>query len=412
MVYLNKYRKGLWLLLAIATVVLQTACEKNDNLGAPVITGLRAISPAPDDSMLTHVLPGQIVVVQGKHFNETQQIFFNGYEASINPALNTNHSMVVTVPSGIVFGDIPEDQLNVVRLVTAHGETSFQIPVVPPKPVIYSIDNEFAHGGDEILLTGSYLYAVQKIIFPGDISVSDNYTSINNGNGLRVTVPEGIVPGNTDSIEVVTSGGSGKFTFNNTTGIIANFEDGDPRFGWAYWAGTKANDPSSFPNGWGNYLEIKPANLPINPGDAAWYSGDSRAVITNGSVPWEGIDLDGQSSDYALKFEMNYNGTWNGGSLKIVFNNNFDNIATYAPWDNTSTGEFETNGWITVTIPLNEFLDQGGTGEPLTTVRETVDQNSVTTTSSTVQIMLYNEGDSPLSSFDAAFDNLRIVKIK
>ena len=406
MYYINKCRKSLWLLLAIGVVVIQTSCEKDQNLGDPVITGLRAISPAPNDTALSHILPGQVVVVQGQNLGEAQQIFFSGYEAGINAALNTNHSMVVTVPSGIVFEDIPEDKLNRVRLVTSHGEANFKISVIPPPPVINSIDKEFANAGVKITLTGNYLYTVEKIVFPDDIEVTEGYTSSPSGENLTVTVPNGVASGKGDSIEVVTAGGASKYTFNNTIGIIANFTDGDPKFGWAWWAGTKANDPSVFPNGWGNYIEIKPANLPISPGDQAWYGGDSRAVVTDGSVPWEGIDLDGKSADYALKFEMNYNGTWTGGTLEIVFDNNFDNMAQYAPWENTATGKFETDGWITITIPLNTFLDEGGTGESLSTV------DAVTFGGNTsVQIMLYNNGEEPLASFDAAFDNLRIVKI-
>src|SRR5699024_4627209 len=103
------------------------------------------------------------------------------------------------------------------------------------------------------------------------------------------------------------------FTFNNTTGIVANFTDGDPRFGWAWWAGTKDNNSTKFPGNRGNYIEIVPANLPIPAGDEAWYGGDSRAVVTNGSVAWEGIDTLGNPANYALKFEMNYNGVWTGG---------------------------------------------------------------------------------------------------
>lgn len=409
MVYITLFKKSYWLLVLTAIVSLQTACKKNDNLGAPVITGLRAISPAPDDSMLTQVIPGQLVVIQGKNFNDARQVFVDGFQASINPALNTNNTMVITVPSEIIFNALNPDEANTIKLVTTGGETVFKFPVVPPPPVITAISNEFAHAGDKITLTGSFLYTVNTVIFPGGQEVSDGITSDAAGKSLQVTVPDGIVAGATDSIAVVTAGGIGRAAFNNTFGIVANFNWGDPKFGWQYWGGINSDDASAFPGGWGNYIEIKPANT-INAGDGSWYA-DNRAVMVDGSSPWEGVDLAAPPANYALKFEMSVKVPWTAGSLMVAINGNFNYLARYAPWEKTSDGQFKTNGWITVSIPLSDFLGGDGNYDPSGAPASNVSTLTGGNSSATVQIMLYNDGETPISSFDAAFDNVRVVKI-
>lgn len=409
MFYINYFKNSRWLITLIVITSLQFSCKKNDNLGAPVITGISAISPAPDDSALTQVTPGQLVVIQGKNFKDAKQIFFDGYPASINSALNTNNTMVITVPAEITFTSLQPDVANTIRLITSRGETIFKFPVIPPPPIINSISNEFAQAGEKITLTGSYLYTINKIIFPGNIEVTNGFTSVESGKSLQVTVPDNVMSGSSDSIAVVTSGGIGKAAFNNTFGIVANFDWGDPKFGWQYWGGINSDDASAFPGGWGNYIEIKPANT-INAGDGSWYA-DNRAVMVAASS-WEGVNLADPTTNYALKFEMSVKDPWTMGSLMIAINGNFNYLARYAPWEKTSSGQFKTDGWITVSIPLSGFLSGEGnynsSGTPASNVGGLTGGND----GATIQIMLYNDGATPIASFDAAFDNVRVVKTK
>lgn len=395
-------QKAKWLLPAIAILFLVNACKK-ENLSSPVVTGLRAISPAPNDSTLTQVVPGQIVVIKGNNLNGLQQVLFDGYQASVNTALNTNGTIVITVPSGILFTSLSSDVANTIKVITNHGETVYKFAVVPPPPVITSISNEFAHGGDTITITGSYLYTVQSVTFPGDNTVSSGFVSDSTGVSLQVVVPNGITPGDADSLAVITEGGTGKAAFNNTYGMIADFEWGDPHFGWQYWGGIMGSDATKFPDGWGNYIEINPPG-PINGNDQGWYANNRAVMIA--SSPWEGVNIGDPPGNYALKFQMYVLVPWTAGSLETVIAGNFSYMATYAPWQQTSNGRFLTNGWITVTIPLSSFTNSNG--NPASTVSTLTDGQP----GNTVQIMLYNNGTTPIQSFDAAFDNVRIVKIK
>lgn len=386
----------------LALCILQTACQKSDNTGAPVVTGLRAISPAPNDSTLTQVTPGQIVVIRGHNFDGVQRVFFDGFPASVNTALNTNTTMVITVPSGIIFTSVPAETSNTIKVITTHGSVVYKFPVVPPPPVVTAISNEFAHGGEQITLTGSYLYTVNAVVFPGNIPVTSGITSSADGSSLQVTVPAGVVTGDADSLAVETAGGTGKAAFNNTYGMLADFDWGSPHFGWQYWGGINASDAAAFPGGWGNYIEIKPSGA-INGGDNSWWA-NNRAVMV-ASSPWQGVNIGDPPGNYALKFEMYVKSPWTNGSLVTVINGSFSYQATYAPWQQSSNGQFITNGWITVTLPLSSFTNGGASAS---SVSKLTGGNS----GATVQIMLYNNGSTPITNFDAAFDNVRVVKIK
>ncbi|TAM94230.1 MAG: hypothetical protein EPN39_18090 [Chitinophagaceae bacterium] len=415
-VIINYFHKAKWSLPAIAILFLVNACKK-ENLSSPVVTGLRAISPAPNDSTLTRVIPGQIVVIKGYNLNGLQQVLFDGYQASVNTALNTNGTIVITVPSGILFTSLSADVANTIKVITTHGETVYKFDVVPPPPVITSISNEFAHGGDTITITGSYLYTVQSVIFPGDNTVSSGFISDSTGASLQVIVPNGITPGDADSLVVETEGGTGKAAFNNTYGMIADFEWGSPTFGWQYWGGIMGSDAAKFPDGWGNYIEINPTGT-INANDNSWWT-NNRAVMIAGSA-WV-VNGGDPVTNYALKFQMFVKDPWTNGSLMITTSAQKENgnslvskyVARYAPEEQTSSGIFQTNGWITVTIPLSEIksTDDGGnydaSGSPAPTMSDLMGGSS-----SVLQMMLFNDSSSPLSSFDAAFDNVRIVKIK
>jgi len=392
----------------IALIMLGTmiwsACKKNET-AAPVITGLRSLNRSNVDSTLTVVKPGQIVVIQGKNLETVQQISFDGVPASFNINFTTNENIIVTVPD-IVFDSVAQQDMNQVKVVTNHGIASYTIPIVPPPPVITSVSNEFPQPGDTITLTGSYLYTVQEVDFPGGARVTNGFTGPQDGSWLQVVVPNSLNPSEvstTDSIAVVTLGGVGKYAFYNTTGMIANFEYGDPHFGWQWWGGIISNDATAFPGNWGNYIEVKPSS-PIPAGDGSWWT-DNRAVMIAASN-WTNVNIGDPPANYALKFQVFVKNPWSNGSIHIVINGDFSHWATWAPWQQTDSKTFQTSGWITVSIPLTRFVD--GSGNSVSTVSALTGGQP----GATVQLMLYNDSSTPLSGFDAAFDNVRIVKIK
>jgi hypothetical protein len=116
--------------------------------------------------------------------------------------------------------------------------------------------------------------------------------------------------------------------------------------------------------------------------------------------------------DYALKFEVSTKIPWTSGSLMIVPNGNFNYMARYAPWEDAPGKQFVTNGWVTVTIPLTAFKKGTGNYDPAGASAANIGALTGGTNKATLQLMLYNDGSTPITAFDIAVDNVRIVKIR
>ena len=89
-------------MLAILFVGLTlNACHDDDDAdsGTPVITGVRVPDPAKADSLFTKSGPGQIIAIIGQNLGHALKVYINDQEVYFNPTMNTNHSLIVTVPT-------------------------------------------------------------------------------------------------------------------------------------------------------------------------------------------------------------------------------------------------------------------------------------------------------------------------
>jgi len=394
-----------WLLLfTVAAGIFTTIGCKKDNAGAaPVIKQIRAISPSPNDSVLTAALPGQIVVIQGAHLASTAQIIFNGFAASINNALFSDDNLVVTVPR-IAWDSIPDGKLNTVEVITAMGKVTYTFTIIAPQPSITSVSNEMALAGATIVINGNGFYGVSKIIFPGGIAVTDNFT-VTGITQITVTVPSGITEGG--PLQVVGQYGTGTsvLLFNDfVTGMFTTFDDGN--YSWGAYEIT--NDPVLFPGSIGKYAHIAVPDG-IGAGDFAWYDG-KRSMNTNG-VTWVlPAAMNDPVSSYALKFEMSLKMPWGGASFYVIKDYSWTYLARFEPWKGRDAA-VSTDGWITVTIPLTQFKTKAGsldgTGDPASSLSELLGSGS-----GSLNFMLLNSDAIAAPPFDGAFDNFRVVKIQ
>ncbi|HEY4149178.1 MAG TPA: glycan-binding surface protein [Chitinophagaceae bacterium] len=393
-------KKGLLLLLVIAGL-LEVSCKKDNGAAMPSIRQIRAISPKPNDSTLTAALPGQIVVIQGANLATTQQIIFDGFPAAVNSALFSDSTLVITVPV-IAWDSIPAGKLNTVTVITAGGSVTYKFTITPPVPVITSVSNEMALAGQTLYIFGDAFYGISKVIFPGNIVVT-NFT-VSGITKITVTVPPGLSTGG--PLQVVGTYGTGTsiLRFNDyTTGMLTTFDDGN--YSWGSYAVT--NDPSLFPGNTGSYSRI--AYSGIGGGDFAWYDG-IRSMNTNGVTWVPSSHMSDPISSYALKFEMSLRKPWGGASLYFVKDYTWTYLARYEPWKALGTA-FTTNGWITVVIPLNQFKTNAngldGTGDPASTLAALLGNGS-----GSLSLMVINSDATAAPAFDGAFDNFRIEKIQ
>lgn len=394
-------------ILLLALVTAFVACDK-DKDGAPSITRLRAIAPAPNDSTLTLAGPGQTVVIQGNGFASTTQVYFNGYPAPFNSALLADNNIVVTIPADMPFASLNQDDLNKVKVVTANGEVVFNFPIVPPAPVISAMSNENAVAGTRVTIYGNNFFFIDKVIFPGGKEATTNITSNNTGTQLEVTVPAGITTGGTIKVANRYGAGTSVLLFNDfTTGVLHNGDNVDKM----EWGGEAVTDNSAYPGGHGNFARIK--GTAIAGGDGGWWNGN-KSINTHPGEWVPVADLNKPLDNYAVKFEINVKVPWSSGHIYIVRDGDWTYLANWAPWKKAdgSVAPFTTNGWQTVEIPLTQFRTKAngvdGSGDPASSL-STFLKNG---TSWKMNIMFVNLESTTIENLELNLDNIRVVKVK
>jgi hypothetical protein len=412
-IYMNKQ---ILLLLIVLAGLAQFACKKdNGDSGTPTITNVRLIDSTKRDSSLSAALTGTVIVIQGHNLGGVQAVYFNDSAAYFNPTYTTSTNIIVAIPADAPTSVTDPNVPNQIKVVTNHGEATFSFTLLLPPPTITGVSNENALPGSTTTITGTYLY-LEKIIFPGNVETTD-FTVNDDKTQVTVTVPASVATSGPLTLQGAFGSSSTPYPFDSylapSTGFLANFESGSPYFGWQWWGGINSSDASAFPNNTGSYIEVHPSST-IIPGDNSWWS-DNRAVLV-AEMPWVAeADMSNSISNYALKFEIYVKAPWTNGSLMIgpKIGDNFPYMARYAPWESVSDGKFVTNGWTTVTIPLTAFLTlKNGAYDPNGSPAANFAALTGGSNKTNLQIMLYNDSTKPITSFDAAVDNVRIVKVQ
>ncbi len=166
-------------------------------------------------------------------------------------------------------------------------------------------------------------------------------TNIGSTNGViheidRVLIPESLA----SALGIETGGDDGLHPVGDPELV---FFDWDGKDHW--WGNVVVENDASISLDGSNY-----GRLNIQTGGTGWVDLFWRNSGTMNGADVVGSDL----SNYSLKFDINVLEPISEGTFKIRFNNSnsgVDAFYDWAPW--TETGEpFETDGWITVEIPL------------------------------------------------------------
>jgi len=395
------------LLVVLAVMALtQTGCkkDKSTSTGTPVITGIRDYVAHPGDSLISKVGTGQWVVITGHNLKGALDIYFDGTAAQFNDAWSSDTAAIALIPSVIAFPTVPTKELNTIRYVTTHGETTFSFPIVAPAPSITSISDEAADVGDSVKISGLSFFFVKSLTYAG-LPVT-NFTTSNDGTTISLAVPSGVT--NTGGVvSVTTPSGKATTTYNVHDFVDGVFQNWDNINGYP-WGSNTENSSIDFPGNTGYYNVITATNIGAN--DFGWYNG-GRGVNMN-AAQWVPVaDIDSSLSSYAVKFEVSVPSStpWNGGSIFVAVNYGFTYIARYRPWINSAgkATPFSTKGWVTVTIPLSTFLTNNGTGTPVPSITALVGANG----NNGMNIWYINDGSSAVAAFTMAIDNIRVVKI-
>ncbi len=394
-----------------------TATFKVNITGAPIISHVRNSAASPNDTILNSLVPGQLINIIGYNLKNATKIAFQGIAADLTNVAYTDSSVTVRVPAELSGGDA--SLANTITYTTKIGTGSFSIKIIGP-PIITSISYEIPKEGDVVYIYGNNFISVNNLSFAGTPITS--YEVLTDGI-IKFTAPSL----SNDGGPVVVETPSGTFTtaykvndvnFINGggVGIVANYEWGD-YFGYAWWGGgiLNSSDPDSgwpsynadFGVGLGMYIELKSDILQGG-------EGDDGNAIRNGDIAWVPTEnLNDSGNGWALKFEINVPKPWKGGTLCIKSTNG-DYMVRYEPWQTSSSKaiSYTTNGWQTVTIPLSEFRKKDanlgdGKGTSITKISDILDTASG---KGNLTLYLHNYGTAATTSFDAAFDNFRVVR--
>ena len=164
--------KKLLYLFAIAMSVTLglAACSDDDSDNAtPVITGVRVCDPEKADSLFTKSSQGQVVAIIGQHLNNALAVYINDQKVSFSTTMNTNHSIIVIVPSetdGFQLAAFNPELKEEIRVETTHGTATFAFQVLAASPSISRIQAAYPReAGDVLNIYGSNLVSINEIYF-------------------------------------------------------------------------------------------------------------------------------------------------------------------------------------------------------------------------------------------------------
>lgn len=400
--------------IAFLLLCMLWACTKdNEFSGPPVIKGVSLLDSARVDSVFVRALPGTLVLISGENLGGATGIYFNGLAAYFNPTYNTNTHVIITIPSNAPSEATDPDVPNQIRIVTGHGETTFSFVVDIPPPTIESISNENALPGDSLIIWGSSLWLIEKVVFPGGREV----TALNeSASGYRVGLIMPDLGGDTGRIVLHAKYGVTAFNAplndHESGNLLSNLtNDGEtgekPVFNWAWWGANRTGDASLFPGTRGNYLQNVFGGVGAK--DGGWWNGN-RSGNFNEVPMFTAAVITQQASNYVLKFEVNTKEPWTAGICVLRFGETF--AYRFMPFTNAEDKSFHTgNKWETVTIPLSDFKKAvdgvEGTGASAAVMGDLVKPDGKVPFG-----YRFITEDAPVEVFNAAFDNFRIIKIR
>jgi hypothetical protein len=329
--------------------------------GVPEVLYVRLPDAASPDSLLDGAYLDNTICLVGNNLRSVHEIYFNDQKAILNTSFITDHTLIVVVPKGI-----PVDVTDKIYLVTAANETvtypsgDGKFVAKVPAPVVNSISCEYIADGNEAILYGDYFIddpkTPLKINMAGNVPVTE-FIRIEKTQ-VQFVVPEGAQKG---FINVTSLYGTGRshFQFRDDRGMILDWDDLNASGGWRPGNLAEENGVS------GKYVVFK-GNL-----DNGDWNEDGFSFNLWGSANGrpEGDLFDTSDPLFKdklqLKFEINIHGAWSANAMQIVFvpwsvsgTNGFYSDASigralWIPW--ATTGSYETNGWITVSIPIENF---------------------------------------------------------
>lgn len=392
----NIFNKNYWGRISIFGMILfgllLTACSDDDEVTGGEITVdaiyLQDVDSDVQDREVNFARLGQLLRLEGSGFTGMRRVYINGFQTSFNPVYVSDNSMLIRVSGDTPTIEAEEDVRNTIRLVKDNTETTIEFEIRSSAPTIDKVSHTLPNAGEEITVNGTGLIEVNKVVFPGDVEVTEGIIfDEEDGEFFTVTVPEGVSDdGGSIYIESANGAAYSPAFFNVERGVILNF-DGMGAIG-EFGNTIRQDDLQSEPIGEGNVSQG--TYVPHGPAEGETFDAAKNRlseVFTTGEESWRSqitpfIPAATPLEDVGFQFDIFVPEPWSGsGYLKILLINNFNGgewaggVYNYVPWIvDQEVVPFETEGWTTVTIPFTDFYlfsdDEDYTFEDLLQYRE------------------------------------------
>ena len=386
MKYNNKLSSLLLTALVMTTGFTMQSCKDQPDEfkltdGTPTINYIRPASASAKDSLLVQAYPQANICIVGSNLTSIQQIYFNDKKAILNTSFCTDNTLVVQSPSAIP--DVVSDKIYLIT--SSHDTLTYDFHIVIPAPNVTQMSCEYAKPGSIATIYGSYF--IDDPNMPLTVTFPDGKTaeikSINDSrSAITIVVPECTTEG---QIEVVSIYGKSmsKFYYHDSRGLITNFDGATDVVPQGWNIAATYSDENGID---GKYVQVGPAEteggwveelkLPFWCGN---WNGDPMSITSGPGIPLRNfLDFsDWQNMSFKMELYIPKSNPWSAGAMQIIFVNNLQCAndswqnntyihtsadggldlprALYRPWE--ATGSFDTGDeWITVTIPLSDFV--------------------------------------------------------
>jgi len=393
---IKKYRVFHLLLGLLVCSVALTSCSDDDDHDSSPITISKVYLEDADsnvpDREVSFVRLGQLIRIEGSGFQGLRKVYINGYSTYFNPVYLSDNSMLLHVSSDTPTIEADPAERNKIRFVKSGTEAVLDFEIRAAAPSISSISNTMPGAGETIIIYGKGLTEIDKVVFPGNVEVTSNIISDEDGEFCIVTVPSGISDeGGSVFVEGSNGGAYSPAYFNFKKGIILDFDGRGSQGSWG--DAVSMITPEDLESGVigqdnvskGLYVPHRPARI------ESFDAGKNRCTEVwtagNGVDDWRGqltpyIPASTSADKVAFQFDIYVPEAWNGtGFLKLCLINNFNGgewsgaCYNYVPWIvDKKAVPFETTGWTTVTVPFNKFYkfsEEAFTFEDILAERET-----------------------------------------
>lgn len=353
-------------------VVFGTAANKSVMSSA----NLDLVVPVVSNMGPTSAMFGEIITFTGSDLDLLVTARFSGGTEAPVTVIDASNA-TAEVPVGTLTGPV--------SLVTTNGTviaSSADLTILASTSAVITNMPSKAKPGEMINIEGENLDEVTTVIFPDGVAAT--MYGAKTESLIQVVVPADVKRG-IGTLTLITSIGEMVTSPEiNIQGVddVADpslvFFDFDNLNRWWGDTGANENDPAITLDG-SMYFRV---NGSLN--------GWTGFFWRNGKDNFPADAIGANASNYVLKFDINVIDPITGGEFAWRFKGGGQDYWHYwKPWE--TEGPYTTNGWITVSIPLDEFYSGGSPLTDLSIINEDFG-------------VAFNNGSSAVN---AAFDNIR-----